>query len=74
MFWGFVFAFLYVLYVYDRAIDILEFWKRVTTGSKVLTIWGQILRSRIVRDFHENMAWINTVFGSVIGCVTLGLH
>ena len=27
-----------VLYVYDRAIEILEFWKRVTTGSKVLTI------------------------------------
>ena len=23
------------------AIDILEFWKRVTTGSKVLTIWGK---------------------------------
>ena len=41
MFWGLVFAFLYVLYVYDRAIDILEFWKRVTTGSKVLTIWGK---------------------------------
>ena len=39
MFWALVFAFLYVLYVYDRAIDILEFWKRVTTGSKVLTIW-----------------------------------
>ena len=40
MFWGSVFAFLYLRYVYDRAIDILEFWKRVTTGSKVLTIWG----------------------------------
>ena len=40
MFWGLVFAFLYVLYVYDRAIDILEFWKRVTTGSKILTIWA----------------------------------
>ena len=26
--------------------------------------------SRIVRDFNENMTWINTVFGSVIGCVT----
>ena len=38
MFWGLVFAFLYVLYVYDRAIDIFEFWKRDTTGSKVLTI------------------------------------
>ena len=38
MFWGLVFAFLYVLYVYDRDIDILEFCKRVTTGSKVLTI------------------------------------
>ena len=77
MFWGLVFAFLYVLYVYDRAIDILEFWKRVTTGSKVLTIRGKaatternILRSRIVRDFNENMTWINTVIGSVIGCVT----
>ena len=52
------------------AIDILEFWKRVTPGSKVLTIWGQILRSRMVPDFNENMTWINTVFGSVIGCVT----
>ena len=38
MFWGLVFAFLYVLHVYARAIDILEFWKRVTTGSKILTI------------------------------------
>ena len=63
MFWGLVFAFLYVLYVYDRAIDILEFWKRVTKGSKVLTIWKKILGSRIVRDFNENMTWINTVFG-----------
>ena len=72
MFWGLVFVFLYVLYVYDRAIDILEFWKRVTTGSKVLTIWGQILRSRIVQDFNEIMTWINTVFGSLIGCVTTG--
>ena len=31
-------------------------------GSKILTIWGNILRLRIVRDFNENMAWINTVF------------
>ena len=67
MFWGLVFAFMYVLYVYDRAIDILQFWKRVTKGSKILTIWGNILRLRIVRDFNENMTWINTVFGSVIG-------
>ena len=41
MFWGLVFAFWYVLDVYDRAIDILEFWKRVRTGSKVLTIGGK---------------------------------
>ena len=40
MFLGLVFVFLYVLYVYDRAIDILEFWKRVTKGSKILTICG----------------------------------
>ena len=70
MFWGLVCVFLYVLYVYDRAIDISKFWKRVTTESKVLTIWRKILGSRIVRDFNENMTWINTVFGSVIGCVT----
>ena len=70
MFRGSVFAFLYVPYVYDRGIDILEFWKRVTSGSNVLTICRNILRSRIVRDFNENMTWINTVFGSVIRCVT----
>ena len=34
MFWGLVFAFLYVLYVYDRAIDILEFWKKGYDGIK----------------------------------------
>ena len=28
MFWGLVFGFLYVLYVYDRAIDILEFLRK----------------------------------------------
>ena len=42
----------------------------MTHGIKGFDDLGQILRSRIVRDFNENMTWINTVFGSVIGCVT----
>ena len=41
MFWGLVFVFLYVLYVYDYSHRYVEFWNRVTTGSKVLTIWGK---------------------------------
>ena len=67
MFWGLVFAFLYVLYVYDKAIHILE---KGHDGIKGFDDLRNILRLRIVRDFNENMAWINTVFGSVISCVT----
>ena len=70
MFWGLVFVFLYVLYVYDdshRHFGVLE---KGYDGIKGFDDLGQILRSGIVRDFNENMTWINTVFGSVIGCVT----
>ena len=70
MFWGLVFVFLYVLYVYDdshRHVGVLE---NGYDGIKGFDDWGQILRSRTVRDFNENMTWINTVFGSVISCVT----
>ena len=28
----------------------------------------------MVRDFNENMAWINTVFGSVIGLMLQNRH
>ena len=68
-----MFVFLYVLYVYDdshRHFGVLE---KGYDGIKGFDDLGQILRSRIVRDFNENMTWINTVFGSVIGCVTIGL-
>ena len=36
-------------------------------GIKDFDDLGNILRLRIVQDFNENMPWINTVFGSVIG-------
>ena len=74
MFWGLVFVFLYVLYVYDdshRHFGVLE---KGYDGIKGFDDLGQILRSRIVRDFNENMTWINTVFGSVIGSVTYGKY
>ena len=70
MFWGLVFVFLYVLYVYDdshRHFGVLE---KGYDGIKGFDDLRKILGSRIVRDFNENMTWINTMFGSVIGCVT----
>ena len=36
-------------------------------GIKGFDDLRNILGSRIVRDFNENMTWINTVIGSVIG-------
>ena len=70
MFWGLVFVFLYVLYVYDDSVGHFGVLEKGYDGIKGFDDLGQILRSRIVRDFNENMTWINMVFGSVIGCVT----
>ena len=70
MFWGLVFAFLYLLYVYDRAINIFGVLEKGYDGIKGFDDLRKIFGSRIVRDFNENMTWIRTVFGSVIGCVT----
>ena len=67
MFWGLVFVFLYVLYVYDDSHRHFGVFEKGYDGIKGFDDLGQILRSRIVQDFNENMTWINTVFGSVIG-------
>ena len=62
--------FLYLLYVYDDSHRYFGVLEKGYDGIKGFDDLGQILRSRIVRDFNENMTWINTVFGSVMGCVT----
>ena len=55
MFWGLVFVFLFLLYVYDdshRHFGVLE---KGYDGIKGFDDLGQILRSRIVGDCNENM-------------------